>query len=414
MKLKLKLVTAAAVAVVGNTAHADSSVTLYGSIDGGLLYQSTSTAVISANPSTLTGLPPGTPLPPAAAAAVANALKNAGAVIRYKDAGFYASFWGLTGKEDIGGGYAINFKLQGVFDSGSGKLGLSDTQGVAALFNQIASVGASGPFGSVTLGRQYVPLVIAMAQTDARGGQYFGSIFSGFLGVNSAAGWPGTSTNGPIGAVWDSNAIVYKSPDLYGASAELEYAPGGVAGHFQGGTRESAVLKYSGYGLRLSAAYYQGHDTNPFTTVSTTPATAVPATGLLNNRYWYLGALYRIEGFSVSASYSNGSNPAARSIGNPNGGTSIDLYSAGLGYQFTPAFRLTSGLYYIKDRNSSKNTSLELAGGAEYSLSKATMSYLQAGWVNNHGDMTQGITYGSGVAPGMGTVAVNIGLLHNF
>jgi hypothetical protein len=43
----------------------------------------------------------------------------------------------------------------------------------------------------------------------------------------------------------------------------LEYAPDGVAGSIQGNTRESAVLQYDNYGLKLAAIYYNGHDTNP-------------------------------------------------------------------------------------------------------------------------------------------------------
>jgi predicted porin len=267
--MKLKGIAVAALAAIGTSAYAQSSVTLYGAIDSGLLYQSTSAASFS----------------PTA--------KNLGKVYRYKDGGIYSSFWGMKGTEDIGGGYYVNFKLQGVFDSGTGKFGLSDTPGVAAQFNQVASVGLSGPFGSVNLGRQIVPMAYAMAETDVRAGQYFGSILTAWLGMNTAAGWPGTSTNGPIGALYDSNAIVYQSPSFGGVSGALEYAPGGVAGSFQGGTRESAVLKYSNYGLKLSAVYYNGHDTNP-------GPTTVP-TGLDNNRMWYLGALYTIKSFSVSA-----------------------------------------------------------------------------------------------------------------
>lgn len=374
--MKLKLMVALAAIASGTAVHAQSSVTLYGSVDGGLLYQST------------------------AAASFSPKAKDLGAIYRYKDAGIYSSFWGLKGVEDIGGGYAVNFKLQGVLDTGTGKLGLSDTAGVPGFFNQISTVGVSGPFGSINAGRQIAPMIYAMAETDVRASQYFGSILGAWLGLNTAAGWPGTSTNGPIGALYDSNALVYRSPAFYGVSAELEYALGGVAGQPQGNTRESAVLKYSGYGLKLSALYYNGHDTNP-------TATTVP-TGLDNNRYWYLGALYTIEGFSISGSYSNGSNPAHKNLVN------LDLYALGLGYRFAPDFKVTSGLYYIKDRNQSANTSLELAAGAEYSLSKATAVYAQVGWVNNHGDMTQTITYGQPVAPGMGTTAVMMGMRHNF
>ncbi|SIO70199.1 Outer membrane protein (porin) [Burkholderia sp. GAS332] len=374
--MKLKCLAAVALTAFGSAAYAQSSVTLYGVIDSGLLYQSTNAASFS----------------PTA--------KNLGSVFRYKDGGIYASFWGLKGTEDLGGGYAVNFKVQGVFDSGTGKFGLSDTAGVPALFNQWATVGVSSPFGTLNMGRQIVPMAFAMADTDVRSAQYFGSILTAWLGMNTAAGWPGTSTNGPIGALYDSNAIVYKSPNFSGVSAELEYAPGGTAGSFQGGTRESAVLKYSNYGLNLAAAYYNGHDTNP-------GPTTMP-TGVDNNRFWYLGAMYTIKGFSISTSYSNGKNPAHGNL------VDLDLVSLGLGYRFAPDFQVTSGIYYLHDANNSANKATEFALGAEYSLSKATTLYAQVGHVNNKGDMTMTIDYGAPVAPGMGTTAVNFGLRHKF
>ncbi|HZZ09617.1 MAG TPA: porin [Paraburkholderia sp.] len=374
--MKLKWTAVATIAVLGGAAHAQSSVTLYGVFDSGLMYQSTSAASFS----------------PAA--------KNLGKIYRAKDAGIYASNFGMTGVEDIGGGYQVRFKLQGSYDTTNGKSGLSDTAGQVGLFNQIATVGVAGPFGSINAGRQIAPMAYAMAETDARGGQWFGSILTGWLGMNQAAGWAGASTNGPIGALYDSNAIVYETPSFSGVKALLEYAPGGVPGSFQGGTRESAVLRYSGYGLRLSAVYYNGHDTNPVANV--------PATGLDNNRMVYFGALYTIRGLSMSASYSNGKNPARSNQVN------IDMFTAGLGYRFTPAFRVTSGLYYLKDANHSENKSTEVAAGAEYSLSKATLVYGQVGHVNNQGSMTQTIAYGQPVAPGTATTAVMLGLRHTF
>ncbi|SAL83282.1 porin [Caballeronia choica] len=68
----------------------------------------------------------------------------------------------------------------------------------------------------------------------------------------------------------------------------------------------------------------------------------------------------------------------------------------------------------LKDRNNSTNKSTEVAAGAEYSLSKATLVYGQVGYVNNRGTMTQTITYGQPAAPGMGTTAVMLGLRHYF
>jgi predicted porin len=381
--MKFKSGSLVVLIVFSAAAHAQSSVTLYGVADSGLLYQSTSAATFQ-------------PRAP-----------NLGHVYELKDGGIYSSFWGLKGSEDIGGGYKITFKLQGTFNTTNGKSGLSDTPGTTALFNQYATVGATGPFGTFDAGRQIVPMIYAMAETDVRGAQYFGSILTAWLGINQAAGWPGTSTNAPIGALYDSNALVYSSPKFYGTTLALEYAPGGVAGQFQGGTRESAVLKYSNYGLNLSAVYYNGHDTNPFPlTYPAAPAT--PATGLDNNRFYYFGAMYTISGFSVSASYAIARNPARSNS------VDFEMASGGLGYQFNPAFRITSGFYYLKDRNNSANHSSEFAIGAEYNLSVRTKAYAQVGYVNNKGTMNQTIIYGAPVAPGVSTTAAMVGIRHSF
>jgi predicted porin len=374
--MKIKLAAAVTLTALTGAAHAQSSVTLYGSVDSGLLYQNTSAATYS-------------PL-----------AKNTGSIFRMKDGGVYSSFLGFTGTEDLGGGWQSNFKLQGAFDSTNGKFGLSGTAGAAAQFNQVADVGMSGPYGSLTMGRQIIPLTYAMAYTDVRQGDYFGSIFTGLVSMNAAAGWPGTSTNAQLGAVFDDNAIVYVSPKFGGVTASLEYAPGGVSGSLQGNTRESAVLQYDNYGLKLAAVYYNGHDTNP------TPTT-VP-TGLDNNRFMYAGALYTINGFSVSGSFSNGRNPAHSSV------TNFDMISGGVAYKFTPAFDVTSAVYYLKDENHSTNHSTEFILGADYSLSKSTTLYAQVGYVDNHGTMNQSIEYGQPTAPGIDTTAAMVGIRKRF
>lgn len=373
--MKLKWSGVLVLAVFAGVAHAQSSVTLYGAVDAGLIYQST------------------------LASSYSPTARNNGRLFGYKDAGIYPSFWGIEGTEDIGGGYKVNFKLQGVFNSGTGKLGLSDTTGGNAVFNQQTTVGIAGPFGTFDAGRQFTPMIYAMADTDVRGAQYFGSILGAWFGLNSSAGWSGTNTNVPLGALYDSNALVYQSPKFYGTSIGLEYAPGGVAGQIQGGTRESAVLRYSNYGLNLAAVYYNAHDTNL--------AAAAP-TGLDNNRLYYFGAKYTFRGVSVSASYGIGKNPSNTGLAD------YEMISGGLGYQFNRFFRITSGFYYLKDLNNSANHSSEYAVGAEYGLSKSTTVYAQVGYVANRGTMNQTITYGEPVAPGVSTTAAMIGVRHSF
>ena len=84
--MKLKWAAAATIAAIGGAAQAQSSVTLYGVVDSGLMYQSTSAASFSP------------------------ASKNLGKLYRFKDAGIYSSNWGMTGTEDIGGGYRVELQ----------------------------------------------------------------------------------------------------------------------------------------------------------------------------------------------------------------------------------------------------------------------------------------------------------------
>ena len=389
--MKLRITGAAALLAFAASAHAQSSVTLYGAVDTGLLWQNTSAAnflpIASKNP-------------------------NLGHVVRLKDGGIASSVYGLKGTEDIGGGYKINFRLQGSYDSPTGKFSLSDTPNTPAIFNQVASVGVSGVFGKIDFGRQYAPMAYALVDTDVRGAAFFGSVLTAWLTMNQQSGWTANSTNGSIGALYDSNALVYNSPSFYGFSTALEYAPGGVAGHFQGGTRESAVLKFSNYGLNAAAVYYNGHDASPFTYAGTT----IPATGVNNNRFVYFGAKYTWKGISVSGSFSNGRNPA-----NPNGNLAagiasgdFDMWTGGLGYRFSPAFEVTSGIYYVKDEKHNQNQSTSYVLGADYNLSKTTTLYAQGGYVSNRGTMNQTLVYGQPVAVGKNTAAAMVGIRHAF
>ncbi len=114
--------TAAAVAGLAATgAHAQASnVTLYGLID---------TTISTINNTTASG----------------------GRTTGFHDAPWFSgSRWGLTGKEDLGGGTSAIFKLESEFVTRDGTM---DTPGV--LFNRDAWVGLSNnDFGKLTFGRQ--------------------------------------------------------------------------------------------------------------------------------------------------------------------------------------------------------------------------------------------------------------------
>jgi predicted porin len=113
----------------------------------------------------------------------------------------------------------------------------------------------------------------------------------------------------------------------------------------------------------------------------------------------------------VSTSYSRARNPATST--GPKG-LKLKMFSGGLGYKFPPLFKVTSGFYYPHDRNVGANHSAEYALGAEYSVSKRTLAYAQVGYVDNHGNMSQTITYGAPVPQDRSTTAAMIGIRHSF
>ncbi len=136
------------------------------------------------------------------------------------------SRWGLKGTEDLGGGLKAIFQLENGFDPNNGRLG----QG-GRLFGRQAYVGLThDAYGTVTLGRQYDPLVDMVQPLTAD--NFFGSTFA----------TPGDIDNNDNSSR-TSNAIKYVSPVFSGFQVEGMYALGGVAGSTGSARAGSGVLQ---------------------------------------------------------------------------------------------------------------------------------------------------------------------------
>src|ERR1700710_118625 len=115
------------VGLLAGTAHAQSSVTLYGILDEGFMVNTNAKNVVNG--------------------------KNVGARQYQIDSasGTQGSRWGLKGTEDLGGGLAAIFTLESGVNLSNGQFGQGNTA-----FGRQAFVGLSSKqFGAVTLGRQY-------------------------------------------------------------------------------------------------------------------------------------------------------------------------------------------------------------------------------------------------------------------
>lgn len=139
--MQTKYLAAALLAALPVMASAQSSVTVYGTVDAALAHEDT-------------GAPDGS-----------RSVVNSGNQSSNK--------LGFRGVEDIGNG------LKAVFNLEAG-LALDTGVGDAALFGRRAVVGLEGGFGALTIGREYTPIADIAAATDINGQGFFGTNLSSF------------------------------------------------------------------------------------------------------------------------------------------------------------------------------------------------------------------------------------------
>ncbi|WP_434666826.1 porin [Paraburkholderia sp. A3BS-1L] len=359
MSGKRSIASAVSIFLIGllssSVADAQSSVTLFGVLDGGLLYTSKTL-------NSTTG-------------------QNAGKQFGVFDGESYYSQFGLVGTEDLGGGYKAKFRLVSAFSMADG--GLAHCNG--NLFGCEAWVSMEGPPGELKLGLQFSPFFNAVYDTDPRSLSLFGSgalpLVDNVLGTS----------------IFNANAVSYTSPVLAGLQGSVMYAFGGEAGNFQAGRQYAARLKYQLGGLSVNVAFYDG---NSGGTVQTPIPTTVQFEGRL------LGVGYQFGSLTAKVSFVN--YKVAGSFNN-------NVYGGGLAWYVLPALDINGGVWVTSDRNRTTNHSILAALGTDYSLSKATKLYAQVGVVNNHGAMDTGLSLSGALYGVQGTtVGAVLGIQHLF
>lgn len=337
-------------------AEAQSSVTLYGTIDASLLYTSKSLNMMTGG--------------------------NAGHQYAFSDSGMSGSNFGMRGAEDLGGNVRAIFALESGFSVANGAFGNSNGN----FFGRQAWVGVDGGFGTVKAGLQYSPFFIAIYDQDPRGLSYFGSSLVSY------------NNNVYVTGLFNANSVSYTSPEFAGLQAMGLFAFGGAAGDFQAGRQYSASVRYHTGGLTIDAALYDGN--------SGGSAAAIPVPTVVPFDGRTIGASYRFASLTVNASYVQ--YKVAGSFNNR-------VYSGGLSYRFTPAINVGAGVWYTRDANDSNNHSLLASTGLDYYFSKATLVYGQVGFVNNHGKMASGLAVNNAFYGVSGTtVGANLGIRHMF
>lgn len=332
MNNKLLVVAAAAAASFATVAQAQSSVTLYGTLDAGITYQSK----------------------------VATSTSSTNSKARWSEgSGIDQSYFGLRGSEDLGGGLRALFTLESGVNLGNG--GAAND---GHLFNRQAYVGLSSNYGTVTLGRQYdatQDYLAPLTATGSWGGTYFAH--------------PGNldnlSTNGGYSL---NNTIKYSSANISGLQFGGTYSFSNSS-QFSNNRAYSVGAAYQFQGLKLGAAFAQSN--NPGTTDGGAITADSAFTGAGRSRVYGAGAGYSFGPAEVAFAWTQSrvDNSAFLSAGNVH----TNNYEVNGRYSLTPALALGAAYTYTNGRACSQSTHWNQFGlQADYSLSKRTDVYSQA------------------------------------
>jgi predicted porin len=332
-------------------AHAQSSVTLYGIVDAGIAYVHNAQSANGQNQSTL---------------------------VKFSSGNMSGSRWGLKGTEDLGGGLAAVFQLENGFNVGTGALGQGSRE-----FGRKAVVGlSSNTWGTVTLGRQYDPIVdLVQGLTEDN---YFGGVF----------GTPGDLDNYD-NSLRVSNSVKYVSPLFSGFQVEALYGVGGVAGASGSGQTYSFGAAYANGPLSLGAGYFYANGGN--TTTANVRTWTSSSDSLFNTvinagfasaksiQIVRVGGQYVIGAATVGAAYSNtqyGSDGFStfRDTAKFNNGSLF------VNYQITPTLRTGVGYNYTSLTGPSSAHYNQVNVGADYALSKRTDLYALGGYQKASGN----------------------------
>lgn len=329
--------------------HAQSSVTLYGLIDMGLNYRTSA----GANPQT----------------------GKAGSAIGLGSGNEQTNRWGLLGYEDLGGGLKAFFRLESGFNgaTGAGNFGLPFTNDTNSLFDRTASVGLISPYGTVTAGRVFSPLVDALNAADTTGYFNFGSLptilYQNSSNVNPALGLAGKTTgtysvvNGGLLYTWVNNSIKYTLPDnKYGFNGGALYSFGGTAGSLKNKSTYSANLNWTNGTFGLISGYYNAADPGGLTSDSWL-------------RAYTLGLTYAFGTIHIGFDFTN--------IRNPTTGADQDYFYTSAKWQTTSFLSFATDWIHLNDLQNGAARGNLYKLEADYNLSKNSVLYTGVGYANN-------------------------------
>ena len=385
--MKKTLIISGIMGAFAINAHAQSSVTLYGTLDAGLVYTN-----------------------------------NQGGHNNWQQGSGTVSdtYFGLRGSEDLGGGLHAIFTLEDGFNINNGQFNESNT-----LFNRQAFVGLqSDQYGTLTLGRQYDSVVDYLGPLSEAGSGY----------GNNLAAHPFDNDN-LDNSFSIKNAVKYQSANYAGFHFGGLYGFSNDAGQFANNRAYSAGASYTNGPLNVAAAYLQLNNSlgssNSGGAVSAGAGSDANLTAVTQRTYG-VGANYSFGPATVGLLWTHTQDDNLIA-GDQNGvgftvptGTNLHLdnYEVNGKYALTPALSLNAA-YTFTNGHATGGTSdgdpkwQTVSLQADYSLSKRTDFYLEGVYQHASGTLGDGsanVAMINTLSPSStgNQVAATVGLRHRF
>lgn len=316
-------------------------------------------------------------------------------VVKLQNGGILPSIWGFRGSEDLGGGLKAVFNLEGDFGGDTG--GSRGLGNISQIFGRQANVGLSGGWGTVLMGRQYAPALLAELGTEPRGYKESFSSLLPYALSQLPANNTGLIDAGPNGlAIFTSNMISYTG--TFGpVTARLGYGFGEVVDEMGDNSTISLGLTYSGP-ITVSATYQR--------------IEGLSGTDAESKRFG-LGVAVPFGDMTVKAFYSNTEDDNNALVG----ALDMDLFGIGLDWKWNASNTLTVAYYMAENDEGTNDETWDLVISNDHALSKRTTLYVQLVH-SDFDDGASGITsiaadrY-SGIQDESSTI-FSIGLKHSF
>jgi predicted porin len=288
--------------------------------------------------------------------------------------GMTVPYWGIRGSEDIGGGNSVIFDLESYFNIQNGVVGRFAGDG---LFSRNAWVGMKGNWGTLTMGEMGPPLWFSTIFYNPFFNSFAFSpmVIQSYVGVNHQGIFSAGGTD------W-ANAVQYVTPTIGGANVKAAYAFGNDAGHL-GQNKWSVQLNYSIGSLATSSVYQQ----MKYNQAAEDIGSVIP--GMRSQSAGSFNMTYGFNTLKLYAQYMHIWNAIST------GDVGIDTGQLGFSWAVGPGQVLASDAYSHSTgaSNVSRNT---WAVGYDYQISKRTDVYV-AVLGDRASKMSSGFTAGGGL-----------------